>query len=90
MIDYDFCTKHKLSAIHLIIWLGLDDGFINGFTTSKGIFDRHMQILSEYEIRISCPLSEFDKWSNSEEMYFDLNISSQRRKFVNWVKEQGE
>ena len=90
MIDYGFCKKHKLTVNDLLVWLDLDGAFIDGYTESGGLFNRHMQILSDYEIRISCLLPEFDKWSNSEEMYFDLAISSQRRKFVNWVREQGE
>ena len=36
-------------------------------------------------IRISCMHSEFDKWSNSEEMLFDINIKNERNAFIDWV-----
>ena len=87
-IDYNFCKKSELTANDLLIWLDLGDGFIDGYCDGEGVFNRYMQILSDFEIRISCPMPEFDKWSNSEEMYFDLAINSQRREFVNWVMNQ--
>lgn len=88
-IDYDFCRKAKLVPLDLIIWLGLDDKMcnINPELYSWDFFGRNMMIV-ESAIRISCVKKDFDKWSNSEDYWFDISKKSEKNDFIEWVIEQ--
>jgi hypothetical protein len=85
-VDYDFCKKANLTAKDLIIWLGLSDLFDK--TDDNYIWDffgRNLMIIGGNGIRVSCKHKDFDRWANSEEMFFDVFEPSERRAFVDFV-----
>lgn len=84
-VDYDFCLNTKLTVNDLLIWLDLDDGLDDGYCGD--FFSRNMMVVGD-NIRISCLHKDFDRWANSEEMWLDMNKRSNKRIFIEWVKEQ--
>lgn len=86
-VDYDFCRSSKLVANDLIIWLDLDQHFDDALC-AWNLFNRNWMILDDNQIRISCFLEDFDRWSNSEEMCFDISKTGEKNRFIDWVIEQ--
>ena len=93
-VDYKFCRKSKLTAKDLFIWLELDDLLDKSSDElySWNFFGRNMMFIGSdlMIVRISCKHKDFDRWSNSEEMTFDLNRRSEKRAFIDWIIEQRE
>lgn len=91
-VDYDFCLNSDMVAKDLLIWLDLDDT-LDASTSELYSFDffgRNMMLLDDFVLRISCPHKSFDRWANSEEMLFDISRRPEKRKFIEWVREQRE
>ena len=86
-VDYDFCKKAKLLPHDLLIWLDLDEGLLDDMHSD--FFGRYMMIVND-SIRISCVKKDFDRWANSEEMWFDCTKRSEKNRFIDWVMEQRE
>lgn len=90
-IDYDFCKKAKLTPKDLLIWLGLEDcmdSSSDGIYSNRGAFFGRNLMIVDNALRVSCPIAEFDRWANSEEYWFDLDKSVDRRLFVEFVKHE--
>ena len=86
-VGYNFCKKAKLTLKDLLAWLDLEDLFDNDFATSYDFFGRYAMIIDQV-LRISCPHKDFDKWSNSEEWWFDIDNMDDKHTLINWVEEQ--
>ena len=86
-VDYTFCKEAKLTLKDLLEWLDLEDLFDNDFATSYDFFGRNAMIIDQV-LRISCIHKDFDKWSSSEEWWFDINMVEGKRELIDWVEEQ--
>ena len=93
VVDYDFCLNSKLTPSDLLTWLDLDDVMDYSYSSdglySKygAFFNRNLMIVDD-AIRVSVDINSFDKWSNSEEYWFDLKNRSDYRSFIRFVMEQ--
>lgn len=85
--QYNFCREHALKPVDIFNWLELDHLLDNDLANSYDFFGRNLMLL-EKVIRISVPHAEFDKWSNSEEFWFEVDDDTQRNAFIDWVIEQ--
>jgi hypothetical protein len=87
-VDYNFCKTAKLIPIDLLVWLDLNDTLdpIDELY-SQAFFGRNMMIIDD-AIRISCVHKDFDRWANSEEMWFDISKRGDKRDFIDWVFDQ--
>jgi len=86
MIDYDFCLNSKLTLNDLLIWLDLDQHFLDYY--SDDFFERYAMFIDDRTIRISVHKNKFDRWANSEDLRFDVSRRREKREFIDWVKEQ--
>lgn len=90
-IDYSFCRSANLTPKDLLVWLDLDDTLdpTTDDLYSWNFFGRNMMICDN-AIRISCFHKDFDRWANSEELWFDINKRGDKRDFIDWVIAQRE
>lgn len=92
IVDYNFCREANLTAKDLFSWLDLDNLLDKTCQElySWDFFGRNMMFIGEdlSIVRISCLHKDFDKWSNSEEMTFDISRRKEKNDFIDWVIEQ--
>ena len=83
-VDYSFCLKNKkLSMQDLFEYLE-----IKGDPEASILFiNRYIRINCFNSIDISEPIETFDRWANSSILSFDLCRPSERRQFINFIKE---
>lgn len=79
MSVFDLCRKEiNMPLRDLLQWLDVESDYYEHIDLG----DRYLRITESGFAQISEIKGDFDRWSNSQEMEFDLNRPSERRAFL--------
>lgn len=86
---FEFCLSRKnakMSTDELLVWLELD---FPDYGESIEIDGRYMRRIGDGNLfQLSCLVKDFDRWALSgTNIYFDLNIASERRRFIRYIQD---
>lgn len=85
---FEFCLMRKnakMSTKDLLLWLDIDLPY-GEMTEIDGRYIR--RIGNGNLLQLSCPVRDFDRWALSgSDIYFDLELRSDRRRFIRYVEE---
>ena len=91
-VDYAFCKAAKLTTKDLMIWLDFIDPYYDGYLDNLKLCGRNVRCVGEDSsiIQIGEDNKTFDRWANSVDLEFDIKRPSEKRKFIDFVKEVRE
>jgi len=79
MSVFDLCRKEiNMPLRDLLQWLDVESDYYEHIDFG----DRYLHITESGFAQVSEIKGDFDRWSNSQEMEFDLNRHSERRAFL--------
>lgn len=83
MDNFEYCRNFQLTVLDILLTLSVDVDSDDCYARHG---DRYMQMLGDWRIRISCPLSEFDRWAVSADYDLDTRMDEERKILVDFIE----